>query len=121
MHLTLKQEATRPPGMNSLQQQGRFDTFIHEFNTERPHEALAMTTSAEVYTTSPRHYRGLLDISYPLHGRDVVVTTCGRICMHRKRVNLSHVVAGQRVGVKEVDDGIWIVSFMQDDPGYIDL
>ena len=29
MHLTLKKEATRPPGMNSLQQQARFDAFLH--------------------------------------------------------------------------------------------
>ena len=36
MHLTLKKEATRPPGMNSLQQQARFDDFVHEFNAERP-------------------------------------------------------------------------------------
>ena len=28
MHLTLKKEATRPPGMNSLQQQARFDEFL---------------------------------------------------------------------------------------------
>jgi transposase InsO family protein len=28
MHLTLKKETTRPPGMNSLQQQDRFDAFI---------------------------------------------------------------------------------------------
>jgi len=35
MHLTLKKEATRPPGMNSLQQQDRFDAFVHEFNTGR--------------------------------------------------------------------------------------
>jgi transposase InsO family protein len=42
MHLTLKKEATRPPGMNCLQQQARFDAFLHEFNVERPHEALAM-------------------------------------------------------------------------------
>jgi hypothetical protein len=27
----------------------------------------------------------------------------------------------QRVGIKEVDDGIWIVSFMRYDLGYIDL
>jgi transposase InsO family protein len=121
MHLTLKKEATRPPGMNSLQQQARFDDFVEEFNTERPHEALAMHTPAEVYAASPRPYRGLPDISYPLHDRDVVVTACGRICMHRKRINLSHVLAGQRVGIKEVDDGIWIVSFMQYDLGYIDL
>lgn len=61
------------------------------------------------------------ELNYPLHDRDVLVTTCGRICMHRKRINLSHVLAGQRVGIKEVDDGIWIVSFMQYDLGYIDL
>ena len=121
MHLTLKRETTRPPEMNSLQQQARFDTFIEEFNQERPHEALAMKTPAEVYCASPRAYSGLPELAYPLHDRDVLVTACGRICLHRKRVNLSHVFAGQRVGIKEVDEGIWIVSFMHYDLGFIDL
>ena len=121
MHLTLKRETTRPPEMNTLQQQARFDSFIEEFNQERPHEALAMKTPAEVYSPSPRAYNGLPELTYPLHDRDVVVTACGRICLHRKRVNLSHVFAGQRVGIKEVDDGIWIVSFMHYDLGFIDL
>lgn len=121
MHLTLKQETTRPPGINSLQQQARFDDFVREFNTERPHEALAMKTPADAYAVSPRPYRGLPELSYPMHDRDVLVTACGRICMHRKRINLSHVLAGQRVGIKEVDEGIWIVSFMHYDLGYIDL
>ena len=121
MHRTLKQETTRPPGMNSLQQQARFDAFVQEFNQERPHEALQMKVPAEVYSNSPRAYGGLPELTYPLHDRDVVVTACGRICLHRKRVNLSHVFAGQRVGIKEVDEGIWIVSFMHYDLGYIDL
>jgi len=121
MHLTLKKEATRPPGMNSLQQQGRFDAFVHEFNTERPHEALAMKCPAELYSASPRSYTGLADLDYPLHDRDILVTSCGRICMHRKKINISAVLAGQRLGIKEVDDGIWLVSFMQYDLGYIDL
>lgn len=95
--------------------------FIEEFNQERPREALAMKTPAEVYSRSPRAYNGLPELSYPLHDRDVVVTACGRICLHRKRVNLSHVFAGQRVGIKEVDEGIWIVSFMHYDLGFIDL
>jgi hypothetical protein len=34
------------------------------------------------------------------------------IGMHRKRVNISTVLAGQRLGIKEVEDGIWIVSSM---------
>ena len=53
MHLTLKKEATRPAGANILQQQGKFDDFIEEFNKERPHEGLAMQCPAEVYTASP--------------------------------------------------------------------
>ena len=63
----------------------------------------------------------LPELTYPLHDREVLVTACGRICMHRKRVNISTVLAGQRLGIKEVDEGIWIVSFMRYDLGYIDL
>ena len=121
MHLTLKKEATRPPAMNSLQQQARFDAFVQEFNAERPHEAIAMKCPAEVYSASPRPYLGLPELSYPLHDREVLVTACGRICIYRKRINLSTVLAGQRLGIKEVDDGIWIVSFMRYDLGFIDL
>ena len=121
MHLTLKKEATRPPGMNSLQQQARFDAFVHEFNTERPHEALAMKRPAELYAAATRHYDGLPDLAYPLHDRDILVTACGRICLQRKKINISTVLAGQCLGIKEVDDGIWLVSFMHYDLGYIDL
>lgn len=121
MHLTLKREATRPPGANILQQQGRFDAFLHEFNTERPHEALGMKCPAEVYAASPRRYDGLPELSYPFHDRDVLVTACGRLCLHRKRINISTVLAGQKLGIKEVDDGIWLVSFMHYDLGYFDL
>jgi transposase InsO family protein len=121
MHLTLKQEATRPPGMNSLQQQARFDAFVHEFNAERPHEALAMKCPAELYAASTRRYDGLPELTYPFHDRDILVTACGRICMHRKKINISTVLAGQKLGIKEVDDGIWLVSFMHYDLGYIDL
>jgi transposase InsO family protein len=121
MHLTLKKEATRPPGMNSLQQQARFDAFLDEFNTERPHEGLDMRTPAQVYQPSARPYQGLPELSYPLHDRDVTVTACGRICMLRKKINISTVLAGQKLGIKEVDEGIWLVSFMLYDLGYVDL
>jgi hypothetical protein len=40
--------------------------------------------------------------------------------LHRKKIK-STVLAGQRVGLKEVDDAIWLVSFMTYDLGYIDL
>jgi len=121
MHLTLKKEATRPPGSNSLQQQGRFDAFVQEFNVERPHQALGMKCPAELYRPSPRRYTGLPELTYPLHDRDLLVTACGRLCLHRKRINISTVLAGQKLGIKEVDDGIWLASFMHYDLGYFDL
>jgi transposase InsO family protein len=121
MHLTLKKETTRPPRMNALQQQARFEDFMNEFNAERPHEGIAMKMPAELYTPSSRHYRGLPELIYPFHDKDVMVTACGRICMHRKKINVSTVLAGQKLGIKEVDDGIWLVSFMHYDLGYIDL
>ena len=40
---------------------------------------------------------------------------------YRKKINISTVLAGQKLGIKEVDDGIWLVSFMHYDLGYIDL
>lgn len=121
MHRTLKQETTRPPGTNALQQQDRFDYFVSEFNEERPHEALDRKMPAELYAPASRNYQGLPELEYPFHDRDILVTACGRICMHRKKINVSTVLAGQRLGIKQVDDGIWLISFMHYDLGYIDL
>jgi hypothetical protein len=64
---------------------------------------------------------GLPELIYPFHDREVLVTACGRLCLYRKRINISTVLAGQKLGIKEVDDGIWIVSFMHYDLGYFDL
>ena len=50
-----------------------------------------------------------------------MVTSCGRLCLYRKKINLSKSLAGQAVGVKEVDTGIWLVSFMDYDLGYFGL
>jgi hypothetical protein len=44
--------------------------------------------------------------AYPFHDCDILVTACGRLCLHRKKINISTVQAGQRLGIKEVDDGI---------------
>ena len=67
MHLTLKKEATKPAAANVLQQQARFDTFVEQYNQERPHQALGMKVPADLYARSPRVYRGLEDLTYPFH------------------------------------------------------
>ena len=120
MHLTLKQEATRPAAANTLQQQARFDAFLTRYNTERPHQALDMKVPGDLYMPSPRPYEGLGDLEYPGHDWTATVTLCGRICFKKRKVNLSQVFAGQRVGVKQVTDQIWLVTFMEYDLGYFD-
>ena len=80
-----------------------------------------MKYPAEIYKPSTRPYRGIAELSYPFHDRTALVTCCGRICIYKKKINLSTSLAGQAVGIKEVDDGIWLVSFMDYDLGYIDL
>jgi putative transposase len=120
MHLTLKKEATKPAAANVLQQQARFDAFVQQYNEERPHQALAMKVPADVYTRSSRRYRGLEELTYPFHDHTITVTHCGRICFKGRKVNLSHVFAGQNVGVTQVGDRVWLVSFMQYDLGYFD-
>src|SRR5579872_1305327 len=76
MHLTLKQEATKPASGNVLQQQARFDAFVERFNQERPHQALGMKVPADLYARSPRVYRGLEDLTYPFHDHTILVTHC---------------------------------------------
>ncbi|MCH4545397.1 MULTISPECIES: hypothetical protein [Rhizobium] len=41
--------------------------------------------------------------------------------MYRKKINIFTVMAGQRLDIEEVDDGVWVASFMRCDLGYIDL
>jgi putative transposase len=120
MHLTLKTEATKPAAANVLQQQARFDAFLERYNRERPHQALGMKVPADVYTPSPRPYRGLGELDYPFHDWAATVTNCGRICFKNRKVNVSQALAGQLVGVRQVNERIWLVSFMHYDLGYFD-
>jgi hypothetical protein len=120
MHLTLKKEATKPAAYNFLQQQARFDDFVEEYNHERPHQALNMKYPAEVYTPSARVYAPPQELEYPFHDRTVRITRCGRICIGKRKINLSQTFAGQLVGIREVSDKIWLVSFMEFDLGYFD-
>ncbi len=80
-----------------------------------------MKVPADLYRPSPKPYNGLPELEYPFHDRDVIVTNCGRVCIYRKKINISTVLAGQKLGIKEVEDGIWLVTFMNYDLGYIDL
>lgn len=124
MHLVLKQETTRPAGQNLLDQQERFDRFIHVYNEERPHDALGLRRPGELYSPSPRVFPNVVpDLSYPLHDESRVVLKCGHIFLWKrseKSVFISAALAGERVGLRELADDQWLVSFAEIDLGIID-
>lgn len=120
MHRTLKLEATKPPAYNLLQQQEKFDRFRDEFNFERPHQALDMKRPADVHKKSSKGYQGLPDIVYPEYDKSLLISNCGRVCLKKQKVHISKAFANQPVGLKEVDDGIWQVDFMDYTLGYFD-
>lgn len=120
MHLTLKKEATKPASFNFLQQQERFDRFIEVYNQQRPHQALNGAYPGDLYTPSAQPYLPPPEPEYPFHDRTVRVTRCGRICLGKRKINLSQVFAGQCVGIREIDEQIWLVSFMHYDLGFFD-
>ncbi|HIC24141.1 MAG TPA: transposase, partial [Planctomycetes bacterium] len=78
MHKTLKQETTRPPGATMRAQQFRFNRFLEEFNTERPHEALDQETPGSLYHSSSRELPARLPpIEYPSHFETRLVSRNG--------------------------------------------
>ena len=98
----------------------RIDRFIEVYNHERPHQALGGAYPADLYTPSARVYQPPPEPEYPFHDRTVRVTRCGRIYIGSRKINLSKVFAGQCVGIREVDEQIWLVSFMEYDLGFFD-
>lgn len=112
MHRTLKDETTRPAAASLPAQQRKFNTFRHEFNNERPHEALDQQTPASLYEPSRREMPGrLAPMVYPDRFEVRYVSANGGIRWQRGWVNVSTVCIGEYVGLEEIDDGIWNVYF----------
>jgi transposase InsO family protein len=112
MHRTLKAETTRPPAHNCCGQQRKFDRFRHEFNAERPHEALDMQTPAQYYEPSAREMPNKIPpLEYPDRFEVRYVATNGGIRWNHHWLNVSIVCAGEYVGLEEIDDGVWNVFF----------
>ena len=80
-----------------------------------------MKKPAQLYQPSTRKYEGLPDVSYPFHDKTVTATKCGRICLGNQKIHFSTVFAGHDVGLRQVEDDVWLVSFMDYDMAYFDM
>lgn len=112
MHLTLKQETTRPAAMDQVSQQQRFDQFREYFNFHRPHEAIGQVAPGSLYQNSPRTWDGKeLTITY--EGMDDVkyVSTNGAVKWRGSSVHIGDALVGFPIGFKEISDNVWQVRF----------
>ncbi len=106
MHKTLKAETAQPPAATLAHQQQRFEHFRHEFNHERPHEALGQTAPAKHYCASPRGYPARLDDPvYPADYKLRRVRSTGEIKWAGEKIFLSAPLIGEVVGVRETENG----------------
>lgn len=102
MHRTLKAECANPPAATRAAQQRRLDEFRHEYNQQRPHEALRQTPPVRHYTASPRSYPATLaDPSYPSDYECRRVRNNGEIKWQGDLVFISEALVGEVVGLSE--------------------
>lgn len=112
MHLTLKAETARPPAITLSAQQRRFDAFRTEYNHERPHEALGQSPPAAHYAPSMRPYpRRLPELEYPGYFEVRNAKHSGEIKWAGRTWYISEALAGETLGLFEVEDGCWEVYF----------
>lgn len=120
MHRTRKAETPKPPANTARGQQQRFELFRTCFNTERPHEALGQQTPASWYRDSARPYPRRLPKLHYDRGVDVrLVNTVGQVSWRGHLYFLTSVLAGEYVGIEELAEDHWGVSFGALNLGYL--
>jgi putative transposase len=121
MHATLKAETSRPPAATAAEQQARFDRFRHDFNDNRPHEALGQVPPTSRYRPSPRPYPHKIEA--PWYDADHAVRKVrsnGEIRWGGEMIFLSEALIGEPVGIAETEAGDWLVRFADIDLGIIE-
>jgi transposase InsO family protein len=114
LHRTLKAETASPPAATRRAQQRAFDRFRCEYNQERPHEALGQRTPASCYSGSLRPYPARVpepEYDGSMHVRRVAVR--GQFRWKDHKVFLTESLAGEVVGLEQIDDRYYMVYFAQ--------
>ncbi|MDZ4287022.1 MAG: IS481 family transposase [Prosthecobacter sp.] len=112
MHRTLK-EAIGAPARNLRAQQAVLDGFRHQYNEERPHEALGFGVPAAHYAASSRAWSEKLPgaIQYADDWESRRVRPSGQMKWRNHDVRISDALVGERIGLKPQADGVWEVFF----------
>lgn len=97
-HLDIARELE---GQKQAEQQAFLDQWRHDYNQERPHQALGQRCPAEFYSHSERRYEGTpedLVYEFPIQPRKV--SSSGTIRWESQQIWLSGALAGWSVGLE---------------------
>ena len=122
MHRDLAAEVEGVATGNLKQQQAALAAWRHEFNEERPHEALGQRFPAEVYRRSPRRYdpRPVI-LEYPARYFRRKVSQVGVIKIEGRPIRLSVALRDWHVGLQPLEPGLFRVWFANLELGEVDV
>lgn len=112
MHRVMKAEVASPPEATMAAQQRALARFRREYNDERPHEALDLTTPASRYQPSARAYPG--HVSSMEYGADVKtrrIYPSGVMKWRGQSIFVGAVLGGEVVALHPIGDGILEMRF----------
>jgi transposase InsO family protein len=112
MHRSLKEATAKPPQATLQEQQSAFDEFVHEYNFQRPHEALDQKTPASIYRPSTRTFPTKLPkIEYDTKTKVRYVRTNGEIKWKGDRIFISETLIREPVGLCQIDEHLWEIRY----------
>jgi transposase InsO family protein len=122
MHRDLKAACAKPSAFDLKAQQRRLNSFVKEFNTIRPHEALEMNTPAKVHSFSTRPFpERIASFDYLPEWKILKVTQNGAIRWKSYYwVYLTAALKGKYVGIQPLENGIWRVFYRNVFLGFFD-
>lgn len=122
MHRELKAEVARPSSSSLIWQQRKLNSFVHEYNTVRPHKALDNNTPASVHIISDRPFKTKIEPwDYPSDFSVRRVFKNGAIRWGSDNwVMVSTALIGKDIGLYELGNGMWRVFFRNKLLGHLD-
>lgn len=111
MHLTLKEETTRPAADTLEAQQERFDVFRTYYNEVRPHEGIDQKLPRQMYEVSSRSLQDVTPYEYPEFDLTRRVGNSGDFSFQGVRLFLSEALRGQTIALLELDVDLWLIHF----------
>ncbi len=121
MHRTLKEQTSRPPADDRSALQQPFDGFRAHYNNERPHEALGQQPPCTQWKASARQLPPQLQEPwYDANHQVFRVRSDGAIRWQGETQFISESLAGETVGLAELEGGGHMVRFFHRELGMFD-